>query len=50
MTWPSGGLARWLAIDHVLADRRIAVAGFSVHRVAGTDHRAIIADLILPRN
>ena len=38
-----------LAIDHVLADRRCAVITTSAHWLAGTDHRALYAELRLPR-
>jgi endonuclease/exonuclease/phosphatase (EEP) superfamily protein YafD len=37
-----------LAIDHILADRRCAVLTTSVHRLTGTDHRALYAELRLP--
>ena len=37
-----------VAIDHVLADRRVGVAAYHVYRVPGTDHRAVYAELILP--
>jgi endonuclease/exonuclease/phosphatase (EEP) superfamily protein YafD len=37
-----------VVIDHVLADRRIGVRGVSVHAVAGSDHRAVVAELSLP--
>ncbi len=37
-----------LTIDHVLADRRIGVAAFSVHDLPGSDHRAVAAELVLP--
>lgn len=47
-TWPDRGRVLRLTIDHVLADRRIAVQGVSVHRVRGTDHRAVVARLRLP--
>jgi endonuclease/exonuclease/phosphatase (EEP) superfamily protein YafD len=50
LTWrpqPDRGLAL-LAIDHVLADRRCAVLSTSVHRLTGTDHRALYAELRLP--
>lgn len=48
-TWPYDGtrLPR-VAIDHVLVDRRVAVHAVSVHRVTGTDHRAVLAELGLP--
>jgi len=37
-----------VTIDHVLADRRIGVRAVSVHRVSGSDHRAVYAELALP--
>jgi endonuclease/exonuclease/phosphatase (EEP) superfamily protein YafD len=37
-----------LAIDHVLTDRRCAVLTTSVHRLPGSDHRALYAELRLP--
>jgi len=37
-----------VVIDHVLADRRVGVREFSAHAVPGSDHRAIIAELVLP--
>nr|WP_205861165.1 endonuclease/exonuclease/phosphatase family protein [Planosporangium flavigriseum] len=38
-----------VTIDHVLADRRVGVAGYGVHRVPRTDHRAVFAELVVPR-
>jgi endonuclease/exonuclease/phosphatase family metal-dependent hydrolase len=38
-----------VAIDHVLADARCGVRAFSVHPIPGTDHRAVLAELVLPR-
>ncbi|XVQ14193.1 endonuclease/exonuclease/phosphatase family protein [Spirillospora sp. CA-255316] len=48
-TWPQ----RWwdvpeVTLDHVLADRRMAVEDFSVHPLPGTDHRPVFAALRLP--
>jgi endonuclease/exonuclease/phosphatase family metal-dependent hydrolase len=37
-----------LAIDHVLIDRRCAVLTTSAHWLAGSDHRALYAELRLP--
>ncbi|MGO9781213.1 MAG: endonuclease/exonuclease/phosphatase family protein [Streptosporangiaceae bacterium] len=37
-----------LAIDHVLIDRRCAVVTTSAHRLTGSDHRALYAELRLP--
>jgi endonuclease/exonuclease/phosphatase (EEP) superfamily protein YafD len=53
-TWPYrdgavGGLpVPPVTLDHVLADRRIAVAQVAIEPVAGSDHRAVIAELVLP--
>jgi endonuclease/exonuclease/phosphatase family metal-dependent hydrolase len=48
-TWPNDGrLVPGVTLDHVLADRRIGVHAYSVHGVPRTDHRSVIADLILP--
>jgi endonuclease/exonuclease/phosphatase (EEP) superfamily protein YafD len=38
-----------VVIDHVLADRRVGVVAVSVHRVPGSDHRAVLASLTPPR-
>ncbi|MFB9234223.1 endonuclease/exonuclease/phosphatase family protein [Plantactinospora siamensis] len=37
-----------VTIDHVLVDRRIAVRAVAVRPLAGSDHRAVLADLALP--
>jgi endonuclease/exonuclease/phosphatase family metal-dependent hydrolase len=50
-TWgprPGGELAL-LAIDHILLDPRCAVRTVSAHRLPGTDHRALYAQIRLPR-
>jgi endonuclease/exonuclease/phosphatase (EEP) superfamily protein YafD len=49
-TWPGPdefpvGL---ITIDHVLADRRLGIAEYGVENLAGSDHRAIHARLVLP--
>ncbi|MGA5303014.1 endonuclease/exonuclease/phosphatase family protein [Nucisporomicrobium flavum] len=38
-----------VTIDHVLVDNRLGVSTLDVHRVRDSDHRAVIAELILPR-
>jgi endonuclease/exonuclease/phosphatase (EEP) superfamily protein YafD len=49
-TWPHGRrFPPPVAIDHVLADSRAGVKAFSVHAITGTDHRAVLAELVLPR-
>jgi endonuclease/exonuclease/phosphatase family metal-dependent hydrolase len=48
-TWPSG--RAWpppVTIDHVLVDERVHVADAEVLEVPGTDHRAVLARLVLP--
>lgn len=37
-----------LVIDHVLVDARVGVRSVRVRRVAGSDHRAVVAELVLP--
>jgi hypothetical protein len=57
--WAVGGALSWtwrplrlrvprLALDHVLVDPRITVAAVQLATVAGSDHRAVVADLVLP--
>ena len=48
-SWPVGRLSPPVTIDHVLADRRCGVRGVEVHRLPGSDHRAVIAELQIPR-
>jgi endonuclease/exonuclease/phosphatase family metal-dependent hydrolase len=47
-TWGPGGRLGVLTVDHVLVDRRCAVLATSIHRVPGTDHRAVYARIRLP--
>lgn len=37
-----------ITIDHVLVDRRARVTAASVHPIAGSDHRAVVATIELP--
>jgi endonuclease/exonuclease/phosphatase (EEP) superfamily protein YafD len=50
-TWPARGHPHTppIAIDHVLVDRRVRALGVTAVRIPGTDHRALIARLRLPR-
>jgi endonuclease/exonuclease/phosphatase (EEP) superfamily protein YafD len=49
-TWPADRrIPPPVTIDHVLVDERIGVRALSVHPIAGTDHRAVFAELVLPR-
>ncbi|AOS61189.1 endonuclease/exonuclease/phosphatase family protein [Actinoalloteichus hymeniacidonis] len=49
-TWPAGGTitAPPLTIDHVLVDNRCAVESFDVLDVPGSDHRAVLAEFVVP--
>ena len=48
-TWPNDGQPiPGVTLDHVLADRRIGVRSASVHDVPRSDHRAVLAELVLP--
>jgi endonuclease/exonuclease/phosphatase (EEP) superfamily protein YafD len=51
-TWPfkTATLPFWtppVTLDHVLADRRIAVREFGIRRTPLSDHRAVVAELVL---
>ena len=50
-TWgPYGGQhVPPVTLDHVLVDKRIGVRKVSVHGVTGSDHRAVIAKLTVPK-
>lgn len=48
-TWgPHAGRPEVLDPDHVLVDRRMGVATFDVVEVPGSDHRAVVATVVLP--
>jgi endonuclease/exonuclease/phosphatase (EEP) superfamily protein YafD len=50
-TFPTMGhrlLPPTIAIDHLLADRRLGIADYGVEDLPGSDHRAIHAELVLP--
>jgi endonuclease/exonuclease/phosphatase (EEP) superfamily protein YafD len=48
MTWPYDKLFPRVALDHVLADRRVGVRQVAVRPIPGSDHRAVFAELVLP--
>jgi endonuclease/exonuclease/phosphatase family metal-dependent hydrolase len=48
-TWSGGPLNLPITIDHVVLDARLGVRATSVHTIAGSDHRAVVAELVLPR-
>ncbi len=48
-TWPSNRIRPPpVTIDHVLADERVHVADAEIHDVPDTDHRAVLARLVIP--
>lgn len=48
-TWPERRrFPPRVTIDHVLVDDRLEVRGASVHRIPGSDHRAVLAEVTLP--
>jgi endonuclease/exonuclease/phosphatase (EEP) superfamily protein YafD len=50
MTWPTdkSPLPAMMAIDHVLADRRVRVASARTVAIPGSDHRGVLTELVLP--
>ncbi|OLE22740.1 MAG: hypothetical protein AUG44_24170 [Actinobacteria bacterium 13_1_20CM_3_71_11] len=48
MTWPYDKLFPRVALDHVLADRRVGIRRFTVTAVPRSDHRSVLAELVLP--
>jgi endonuclease/exonuclease/phosphatase (EEP) superfamily protein YafD len=48
-TWGPPDRAALLTLDHVLADRACAVLGYAVQAMPGSDHRAVFAEIQLPR-
>jgi endonuclease/exonuclease/phosphatase (EEP) superfamily protein YafD len=47
-TWSSWPTGPPVTIDHILADRRCAIGSFAVFDIPGTDHNAVLAEIILP--
>ena len=47
-TWPTTGGRLPLTIDHVLFPAPLGVRRVSLHTIPGSDHRAIVAQLVLP--
>ena len=48
-TWPEQRrLPPLVTIDHVIVDSRIGIRDYSTHVIAGSDHRAVYAELELP--
>ncbi|MDQ0865637.1 endonuclease/exonuclease/phosphatase family protein [Arthrobacter globiformis] len=50
-TWPMDGRPLpGITIDHAVTSPRVPASGYKVHRVAGTDHAAVLATLDVPVN
>jgi hypothetical protein len=50
MTWPTNRkFPPIIAIDHLLADPRSRVQRFDAHKMKGSDHRAVVATVRIPR-
>ncbi|MCT9867778.1 endonuclease/exonuclease/phosphatase family protein [Paenarthrobacter aurescens] len=48
-TWPmEGPPLPGIVIDHMVTTPRISSSGYSVHRIPGSDHAAIMATLVIP--
>ncbi|MER7004024.1 endonuclease/exonuclease/phosphatase family protein [Dactylosporangium sp. NPDC000555] len=50
-SWPFD--ERWfvpgVTLDHVVADKRVGVRTVTVHRMPNSDHKAVFAELVLPK-
>jgi endonuclease/exonuclease/phosphatase (EEP) superfamily protein YafD len=50
-SWPYDN--RWyfpgVTLDHILTDERVGVRKVVIHHIAGSDHRAVYAELVLPK-
>jgi endonuclease/exonuclease/phosphatase (EEP) superfamily protein YafD len=47
-TWASWPTGPPLTIDHILADSRCAISSYAVFDVPGSDHNAVLAEVVLP--
>jgi endonuclease/exonuclease/phosphatase (EEP) superfamily protein YafD len=47
-TWSSWPTGPPLTLDHIVVDAGCAISSYSVHDVPGSDHDAIIAEVVLP--
>jgi endonuclease/exonuclease/phosphatase (EEP) superfamily protein YafD len=48
-TWPAGAVLPVALLDHILVDGRAAVTAYRPINLPGSDHKAVYAELILPR-
>jgi endonuclease/exonuclease/phosphatase (EEP) superfamily protein YafD len=47
-TWSSPPTGPPLTIDHIVVDNRCAISSYAVYGLPGSDHNAIIAEVVLP--
>ncbi len=47
-TWSSLPTGPPLTIDHIVVDARCAISSYAVYDVPGSDHNAIVAEVVLP--
>jgi endonuclease/exonuclease/phosphatase (EEP) superfamily protein YafD len=47
-TWSSLPTGPPITIDHIVVDARCAISSYAVHDLPGSDHNAIIAEVVLP--
>jgi endonuclease/exonuclease/phosphatase (EEP) superfamily protein YafD len=47
-TWSSLPTGPPLTIDHIVVDARCAISSYAVHDLPGSDHNAIVAEVVLP--
>ncbi len=47
-TWSSLPTGPPLTLDHIVVDSRCAISSYAVHDLPGSDHNAIIAEVVLP--
>lgn len=47
-TWSSWPTGPPLTIDHILADARCAISSYAVFDLPGSDHDAVVAEVVLP--
>jgi endonuclease/exonuclease/phosphatase family metal-dependent hydrolase len=45
-TWPVGDFAALMTLDHILAPPVMKIRRVTVHEIPGSDHRAVIAELV----
>ena len=48
-TWSQYPFGPPVTIDHVLMDRRISASSLAVYEVPGTDHHAVVTELVMPQ-